>query len=204
MPIVSIIMTHWGMNDFRSETMRRCLESIITTTNHVQAEIIVVDNGFNLEDSKYLLELAQNKKIQFYVRNSENLYFGYARNQGLALSCGEYLVFTDNDIEYRRGWIELGLDLLEAYPGEKLAFTPLRADRTHRNVHYWRGNIIHRDTTYLTNSRAGSNSWLIRRKDWKIEQHPVPQNIASYEFRLVGDMTSKDKIIVGLDLRPKA
>lgn len=26
---------------------------------------------------------------------------------------------------------------------------------------------------------------------WTMEQHPVPQNIASYEFRLVGDMTLK-------------
>ena len=96
---VSIIMTHWAMSEDRSEKMRKCLNSIIQTTRHLPVEIIVIDNGDNYEDSCYLLYLVADKQIQFYIRNSENLYFGFGRNQGLDIACGEYIVINDNDIE---------------------------------------------------------------------------------------------------------
>jgi len=143
------------------------LNSVIATTKHLPVEIIVVDNGSNLEDSRFLLDLVQEKKIQFYVRNSENLYFGFARNLGFDISCGNYLVFSDNDIEYKDGWLDKGLAILEANPDKKLAWTPLRTDRQHRHLNYWRGELEFEGTKYLLNTRAGSNSWLIRRKDFE-------------------------------------
>lgn len=178
MKVLSIIVTHWGQNDFRSETMRRCINSLVSTTNEVPAEIIVVDNGSNIEDSRYLLDLAQEKKIQYYIRNSENLYFGYARNQGVAMSCGNYIAFSDNDIVYQRGWAELGLDILQNFPDEKIAFTPLRADRIHRSERYWRGNIQWQGTTYLKNSRAGSNSWMMKRSDFDVVGRFINHRVA--------------------------
>ena len=33
-----------------------------------------------------------------------------------------------------------------------------------------------------------------------MEQHPVPQNIASFEFKLIGDITLKQFAFVGLGL----
>ena len=161
-------MTHFAMNDCRSTTMQVSLLSLIETTRHLPVEIIVVDNGSSLGDSSFLLELTQRKDIQYYVRNSENLYFGYARNQGVALSCGDYLAFSDNDIEYVKGWLDKGLAILEANPDKKIAFTPLRTDRQHRNNKYWRGELEFEGEKYLMNTRAGSNSWLIRRKDFEV------------------------------------
>ena len=161
--ITSIIFVHWAQNEERSDTMQKSIISLIATTRHLPVEIIVVDNGGSLEDSAFLLDLVHQKQIQFYLRNSENLYFGYARNKGVDLSCGDYLVFSDNDIDYQPGWLDKGLSLLEANREKKIAFTPLKTDRQHRNEKCWRGELEHEGVKHLCNIRAGSNSWLIRR-----------------------------------------
>ena len=186
MPKTSIIWTHWAMSEERSDIAQRSLISLIETTRNLPVEIIVVDNGASLEDSSFFLDLVQKKQIQFYLRNSENLYFGYARNKGVDLSCGDYLVFSDNDIEYKSGWLNKGLAILEANPGKKLAFTPLRTDRQHRNEKYWRGELEFEGEKYLLNLKAGSNSWLIRREDFekigKFRNHRVAGSIWADAF----------------------
>lgn len=159
-------MTHWAMNDFRSDALRTSLETLIDTTKHLPVEIILVDNGQNINDSLYLLDLVHRKKIQFYVRNSENLYFGFGRNQGASIACGEYIVFTDNDIGYKGGWLEKCVAILETFPERKIAVTPLRTDRQHRNNDHWNGFLEFGDEKILLNMRAGSNSWVMRRKDF--------------------------------------
>ena len=169
METISIIYTHWGMSIERSEVMKRSLASLILTTAHLPVEIIVVDNGGLIADSEWLLSLAELKSIQHYVRNSENMYFGYARNQGVALASGSYLVFSDNDILYKEGWLEKCIELLELHPDRKILVTPLRTDRMHRSDKMWGGEIFDaQKNRYLLNMRAGSNSWVMRRKDFEI------------------------------------
>ncbi len=162
----SIILTTWAMSPERSETMRRCIESVIATTKHLPVEIIIVDNGGSLDDSTYLLNLCNEKRIHHYVRNSENLYFGWGRNIGVHISSGDYLVFSDNDIEYKQGWLEECISVLEQNPEKKILMTPLRTDREHRNERHWMGKAQANGKEYLLNMRAGSNSWVMRRKDF--------------------------------------
>lgn len=161
-------MTHWAMNDFRSESLRKSLESAIETTKHLPIEFIVVDNGSSLEDSKYLLNLCHENKIQFYVRSASNLYFGFGRNIGQNIACGDFLVFSDNDIEYLVGWLDKCIEILKEYSDQKIAVTPLKTDRIHRNNRYWTRwfELAHGKEKYPANMRAGSNSWVIRRDDF--------------------------------------
>jgi len=183
---ISVIWTHWAMNEERSDVAQKSLISIIETTRHLPVEIIVVDNGGSLEDSQFFLDLVHKKHIHFYLRNSENLYFGYARNKGVDLSCGDYLVFSDNDIEYKAGWLDKCLKVLEAYPNMKLAITPLRTDRQHCNNKYWRGELEVDGEIFLLNLKAGSNSWVIRKKDFeeigRFRNHQVAGSIWTNSF----------------------
>lgn len=168
METTSIVITHWSQNEFRSQCLRRCMDSLIETTKHLPVEIIVVDNGPDMEDSKYLLGLLGEKKIHSYLRNSENLYFGWARNQGLNMASGQYLMVSDNDIEYKAGWLEKCIKILEKHLDRKLLATPLRTDRQHRNIKHWNGELDLDGERILLNTRAGSNSWVMRRKDFEI------------------------------------
>lgn len=165
-PKVSIVLTHFAMNEFRSEKMRECVNSLIETTEHLPVEIIVVDNGGNYSDSEWLLRNTSAWRIACYIYNRKNMHFYYARNQGLKMATGEYICISDNDILYKEGWLERCIGMLEAHPDRKIAVTPLKTDRQHRNVKYWAGEIEHEGKKYLVNKKAGSNCWVMRKKDF--------------------------------------
>src|SRR3990167_11324669 len=118
----SVVMVHWAQNDFRSAMMRESVRTLIETAP--EAEIIIVDNGGNLADSIFLLNLAEEGKIACYIRNRHNMSFGFARNQGFDMAVGEYLVSTDNDILFSSGWIEWCKGILDK-AGDKYLVTPL-------------------------------------------------------------------------------
>lgn len=205
MGTVSIIMCHWGMNEFRSQMMRKSLDSLIETTKNVACEIIIVDNGGSLEDSHYFVDLVDKKKIQFYIKNSENLSFGFGRNQGLDIACGDYIVITDNDIEYKTGWIEKCIDILETHNDKKILVTPLRTDREHRNHRHWAGELEHKGEKYLLNMRAGSNSWMMRRRDYeeigKFRHHYIAGSLWNDSFTRKGYlMVTMEKDSMAQDL----
>lgn len=169
---VSIIVTHWAMSEVRSETMRGSIDSLIETAP--DAEIIVIDNGGSHADSEFLLELNETGKIATYIRNRKNLSFWFARNQGLKLCSGEYIVIADNDIFFKPGWMEGCQGFLERHRGKYLA-TPIACDPMNavRKVR-WTGEEIE---GWRCNYRAGSNVFMMRRSDFNVigyfDQHRI-------------------------------
>lgn len=159
------------MNGSRSDTMRASYNSLFFTAPN--AEIIVIDNGENLEDSEWLLKQAHEGKIACYIRNRKNMHFGYGRNQGLKLASGEFIVIADNDIFYTPSWMEICMDFLAKNKGKFLA-TPLIADPMNATrPDRWAGEV----GAWKLNYRAGSNCFMMRRKDFEelgfFEIHPI-------------------------------
>jgi glycosyltransferase involved in cell wall biosynthesis len=159
-PKVSVIVTHWAMTPYRSETMRKCIDSLIKTAGKL--EIIVADNGGNIEDSRWLLDRAEGGKIAIYIRNRHNICWE-ARNQALKLCTGEHIVMSDNDIEYQDGWWEECLKFLENHTDGKYFATPIRCDKSHDNHKYWFGE----KDGWRLNSLAGSNCWMMHKSAWQ-------------------------------------
>lgn len=73
----------------------RCLESIVNQTEKV-IEIIVVDDGSEDETAILVDELAQHDK-RIKVIHKTNGGLSSARNAGLRLAVGEYIMFVDGD-----------------------------------------------------------------------------------------------------------
>lgn len=163
--IVSIIITHFSSGEARSKSIKQTIKTLTETVN-MPYELIVVDNGGNIEDSKYLLELTDKGIINTYIRNHNNMHFGYARNQALRLCIGDYIVISDNDIVYNPGWLDKCIAVLEAHPDKKIYATPIY-NVTHWRPKYWQGELKVGDDTYKLNMRAGSNCWVTRRKDFE-------------------------------------
>ena len=156
----SIIWSSWSMNEERRGVLRKSLESLIETAK--DTEIFIVDNGEDLEDSKWFLEKTHNKEIACYIRNRHNLHFGMARNQGLKMATGEYIVISDNDIIFEDGWLEECIEFLEKHEGKYLA-TPMNVDRAHTHPKYFQGEC----DGWKLNMRAGSNIFVMRRSDFE-------------------------------------
>lgn len=174
MPRLSIIYTHWAQNEFRSELMRKSIETLVATTD--TEEILVADNGGSLSDSQFLLGLCEDKKIAMYMRFRENMHFAYTRNALLDFATGEYIAIVDNDIVFEPGWWQECLSFLDK--NQDLAATPLVPDLAHRIRRFWVGE---RDGWQL-NARAGSPCFIMHRSLWekvgKFEYH----NMAGSKF----------------------
>ena len=129
----SIIVCHYaqvgdngdreGKITSRSELMKESLKSLVETADY-PAELIVIDNGGNPDDSDYLLELSRKGVINILIRNKGNMHFGFAWNQGAKLAGGDFLCFTCNDMIYEPKWLSTTVGLLEKYSDRKLIATP--------------------------------------------------------------------------------
>ena len=70
-----------------------CIDSIVSRTENISYEIIVVDNG---STDGSLETLAQDHRIKF-VPTGENLGFGKANNIGLKHAHGKFIFFLNSD-----------------------------------------------------------------------------------------------------------
>src|SRR3990167_5675260 len=112
------------------------------------------------------------------------------------------ILVTDNDIEYKPGWIEECVKILEAFPEEKLLVTPLKTDREHRSEKYWRGIRTVECKSYLLNARAGSNSWMMRRETFEEVGRFVNHRIAGSKWIVAAN--NKGYNVVTMETEPLA
>lgn len=109
---ISIIIVH---ND-RPEYLNLCLQSITVASVNNNYEIIVVDNGSKEEDSQTFLKEIEEDGIKV-IRNSENLYWSRAANQGAlaADKYSKYLIFMHHDVMVTNPtWIDLMVTVSES------------------------------------------------------------------------------------------
>lgn len=123
-----IIIPHYGAGR-PTALARRCLETIRQHSGRSLYRIILVDNA-SPELAELLPELATHTHL--LVRNTHNLGFVRATNQGIALSTAPYVVLMNNDTEAVPNW----LDLLRAplLEGGAVASGPLTT-----TAHSWQG-----------------------------------------------------------------
>lgn len=118
-PKVSIIILAYNKWQFTY----KCLKSVRKNTKGIEYEIIVIDNASS-DDTKLLFDKVKNVK---YIRNNENRGFAKACNQGAREAKGEYILFLNNDIVAKRGWLVPMIDELDnnensSMVGSKLLF----------------------------------------------------------------------------------
>ena len=83
---------------------RQCLNGLFATLPAaISCEIIVVDNGSADGTGEYLSSLSDRLMV---LSNHENRGFAIACNQGARSSCGELVLFLNNDTVPRPGWLE--------------------------------------------------------------------------------------------------
>ena len=163
METTSIVFVHYGMNIPRRALSFESLQSLYDSVSHLPCEIIVVDNGGDLEDSKRFVELTHKGVITHYIRNTDNLWFGRARNQAIAIASGEYIAVVDNDLIYKKGWLDKSLEVLRKVKNPKLMVTPMRVIYGHKRFN---SDYSENGESYLVNTLAGSNCWVMRRSQF--------------------------------------
>ena len=121
MKLLSTVVLSWN----RPPLLRRTLQSYRAATR-TPAQLIVVDNGSGRE-TRNLLESAKSSGLVdavIYLPGNEG---GLALNHALPFLDGEYIHFSENDIEYRADWDVRLLAKFAAFPrlGQLSPFGPV-------------------------------------------------------------------------------
>ncbi|MCA9038438.1 MAG: glycosyltransferase, partial [Planctomycetaceae bacterium] len=94
--LTSIVIATWN----QLACTRECVDSILIRTDE-PFELIFVDNG-STDGTPTYLETIPHAKV---IRNTENLGFAKAVNQGLAVAQGSNIVLLNNDCVVSTGWL---------------------------------------------------------------------------------------------------
>jgi GT2 family glycosyltransferase len=107
---LSIVILTWNSKDM----LLRCLQSIYDNTDVDDYEIIVIDNGSRDCTQELLDTKFPEVKV---IRNKINIGVAPARNQGLKLAIGEYILILDVDTIAKRRSIDTLVDFMEMSNG---------------------------------------------------------------------------------------
>ncbi|MBN1225229.1 MAG: glycosyltransferase family 2 protein [Candidatus Aminicenantes bacterium] len=109
----SIIVTTYN----RSDLLKRALKSIECQTLQPECfEIIVVDDGSDDDTVDVVREISLTCSQIRLISNEMNRGASLARNRGLALAKGDYILFTDDDCVANADWAEKMCATLDREP----------------------------------------------------------------------------------------
>jgi GT2 family glycosyltransferase len=96
----------------QKEKLRNCINSIFNSNNNRQdMEVIIVDNNTNDEIFSVLAEYASKIKI---IRNGKNNGVAPARNQGIEIANGLYVMMLDDDTEVKPGCFDKIIEFMDS------------------------------------------------------------------------------------------
>ncbi|MCQ9208143.1 MAG: glycosyltransferase family 2 protein [Omnitrophica bacterium] len=105
-----IIIPVWNQLEYTKAS----LASLFKHTR-LHFRLIIVDNASGPQTAEYLDSVKENHSEQVVlIRNTENLGFVKATNQGLRESSAPYLCLLNNDTEVTEGWLSEMLKVAEA------------------------------------------------------------------------------------------
>lgn len=102
-----------------------CIESIETHTQGISYEIIVVDNASAKAD-RLELEKSLKKHNISLIKNSTNVGFAKANNQGIHKSRGDYVLLLNSDTKLNDNLLPSMIDWLKSHPKAGVVSTALK------------------------------------------------------------------------------
>lgn len=106
-PIVSVVIPCYNHGRYLEET----LQSVVENTNKYLVEIIIVNDGST--DQQTLEVLNKAGANGFFILNQNNQGLAKARNNGIRLAKGKYILPLDSDNNVTYHYLNTTIDILE-------------------------------------------------------------------------------------------
>ena len=106
MPEVSVIIPVYNSE----KSLKICIESIIRQT-FSDFELIIINDG-STDHSREICEQLQQQDSRILLFNQKNAGVSAARNKGLTIAQGKYIMFCDSDDCVAENWIETMHDVI--------------------------------------------------------------------------------------------
>lgn len=107
--MTSIIIPVYNVEQY----LRECLDSIVVQT-YCNFEVILIDDGSTDSSGKICDDYVTNNP-NFKVLHQENAGVSVARNKGLELANGEYVIFVDSDDFIEKTFLEIVIPEIKGY-----------------------------------------------------------------------------------------
>lgn len=141
----------------REQQTRECLESIFKYTDG-SYEVIVVDVGSPPSTIEWLKSLEQTKDDFKLILNRKLPSISAARNQGIEITEGKYVVFIDNDVIVTKDWLKELVGV--ASSSEEIGMVGSKILRMDEMVHFFSGYIA-ADFDQERNLKGIGLRWLV-------------------------------------------
>ena len=116
-PLVSVIVPICNVEPY----IHRCLDSIIGQTLK-NIEIICVEDHSDDRSAEILKEYADRDNRIKAIFHATNLSTSQARKDGVAVSCGKYIMFVDGDDELCPDACQIASETIEKYGTDMVQF----------------------------------------------------------------------------------
>jgi len=115
--VVNCIPFLGGYYEQSLDVLKVVIESLDATREREHPyDVMVFDNHSCAEVRAYLQEAYVKGNIQYLVLSDTNIGKIGAWNFMFGAAQGEYIVFSDGDVAYRKGWLTASLRLFDAFP----------------------------------------------------------------------------------------
>ncbi|MHC5279932.1 glycosyltransferase family 2 protein [Listeria kieliensis] len=142
--LVSVIVPIYNVE----KDLMRCVDSILNQT-YPHLEILLIDDGSTDSSGKLMDELTDTRVKKIHQRNSGQ---AGARNAGLDLAMGDYIIMVDSDDWIREDLVELCLTTAEEAQSDLILFTSYNVNQDGKKQY------VPRKSGYLLTD-AGSVPW---------------------------------------------
>ena len=123
--LISVIVPIYKVEDY----LNRCVESILNQT-YENFELILVDDG-SPDNCGQICDIYAEQDSRIHVVHKENGGLSDARNTGLKVCCGKYIVFIDSDDWISKYYLEKLYDVLQSTESDIVECEIIRTDKFH-------------------------------------------------------------------------
>jgi hypothetical protein len=193
--------------------LKLVVESLHATRDPARPyDVMMFDNHSCAEVRAYLKEACEEGKIQYLVLSDTNIGKIGAWNYMFGAAQGQYIVFSDGDIQFRPGWLSASLDLFETFPKVGMVTArPFRAPKEYSDATFeWarqqapgvfeEGIFVDREilrehgrSIGISDERARERSVQGKGKDYRLTYHGQVAYIGAghYQFMTRRDLLQK-------------
>lgn len=123
---VSVILTTYNS----TKTIERAFQSILEQKTQYPFEIIIVDDG-SKDGTTEVIDQYANKYHNVTSVKQQNSGLSAARNHGMQIAKGKYVMFSDDDDEYEPDYLD---NVMSQMPGNKLVIAGIKKVLQNGNV----------------------------------------------------------------------
>ncbi|MBX7045684.1 MAG: glycosyltransferase family 2 protein [Ignavibacteria bacterium] len=181
MPKISVIIITWNALHF----LEKCLTSLNEKNSSFEYELIIIDN----KSSDGSIEYIEEKFPQaILIKNKTNKGVGPARNQGLQIAKGKYILILDVDTEFLTlNGLQMLYDFMEENPsigvtGAKLLFPNNEIQHTCRKFPSVAVKLFNRFESigFIRDSKSLKDHYMMDKDHDKIQK--VDYVIGAFQF----------------------